>query len=88
MMHANAMYCIAPFPAANLPSTQDDATGRSALMAAAAVGATEAVEALLQGGAPWNAIDRRGRCAGDYAMDGDHAGAAGAILEAGTTLHP
>jgi type IV protein arginine methyltransferase len=52
-------------------------------MAAAAVGALEAVEALLQAGAPWNAIDRRGRCAGDYAMEGDHAGAAGAILEAG-----
>ena len=62
---------------------QDDATGRSALMAAAAAGATEAVEALLQAGAPWNAIDRRGRCAGDYAMEGDHGDAAGAILEAG-----
>lgn len=52
-------------------------------MAAAAVGATDAVEALLEAGAPWNAIDRRGRCAGDFAMEGDHAGAAGAILEAG-----
>lgn len=62
---------------------QDDATGQSALMAAAAAGATEAVEALLQAGAPWNAVDRRGRCAGDYAMEGDHGDAAGAILEAG-----
>ena len=64
---------------------QDDATGKSALMAAAGAGATEAVEALLGAGAPWNAIDRRGRCAGDCAMEGDHAGAAGAILEAGST---
>lgn len=62
---------------------QDDETGQSVLMAAAAAGATEAVEALLEAGAPWNAIDRRGRCAGDFAMDGDHADAAGAILEAG-----
>lgn len=66
-------------------TSQADATGQSALMAAAALGATDAVEALLEAGAPWNAIDRQGRCAGDFAMAGDHAGAAGAILEAGAT---
>jgi len=63
--------------------TQDEATGTSPLMAAAALGDTASVEALLAAGAPWNALDRRGRCAGDCAMAGDHGDAAGAILEAG-----
>jgi type IV protein arginine methyltransferase len=26
------------------------------------------VRALLAAGAPWNALDRQGRCAGEYAM--------------------
>ena len=89
MIHAaQAPHCDASLTPTALPSTQDDATGHSALMAAAAAGATEAVEALLGAGAPWNAIDRRGRCAGDYAMEGDHAGAAGSILEAGMVSVP
>ena len=30
------------------------------------------VKKLLEKGAPWNAIDRAGRCAGEYAIDKNH----------------
>jgi len=54
------------------PAQYDDATGASCLMLAAARGAARVCAALLQAGAPWNALDRRGRCAGEYALDGSH----------------
>lgn len=41
-------------------------------MVAAGGGHLEVVVLLLQGGAPWNALDKRGRCAGEYAVDGGH----------------
>ncbi|KAL5107922.1 Protein arginine N-methyltransferase 2 [Taenia crassiceps] len=46
---------------------QDPQTGMSVLMAAAGAGHAEVVRYLLDEGAPWNAVDRRYRCAGDYA---------------------
>ncbi len=46
----------------------------------------QVVRSLLSAGAPWNALDRRGRCAGDLALEAGHAAAAEAILEAGATL--
>lgn len=46
---------------------QDDTTGQSPLMVASAYGHLDIVQALLEHGAPWNAIDRNGLCAGDYA---------------------
>ena len=44
---------------------------------------TQVARSLLAAGAPWNALDRRGRCAGDLALDAGHSEAAEAILEAG-----
>lgn len=49
-------------------SCHDDATGETCLMRAAMNGHVEAVEKLLASGAPWNALDRRGLCAGDHAL--------------------
>lgn len=52
---------------------QLDATGASPLMAAAAAGHIAVCRYLLQeGGAPWNAVDRFGQCAGNYATDREH----------------
>jgi hypothetical protein len=34
-------------------------------------------------GAPWNAIDKEGRCAGEYAMDAGQQEAIDVLLEAG-----
>ena len=53
-------------------SQQDQTTGRSPLMAAAASGYGPLCTYLLQQGAPWNAIDRQGQCAGNYATNGQH----------------
>lgn len=51
---------------------QDSQTGMSVLMAAAGAGHAEVVRYLLDEGAPWNAVDRRYRCAGDYAAMNGH----------------
>mmetsp|Transcript_7592 Transcript_7592/g.18588 ORF Transcript_7592/g.18588 Transcript_7592/m.18588 type:complete len:136 (+) Transcript_7592:87-494(+) len=52
---------------------QDLETGLSPLMAASKAGNVGLVKTLLEeGGAPWNAIDRMGKCAGDYATDHEH----------------
>ena len=50
---------------------QDDSTGISPLMAASKAGHLELVRMLLDQGAPWNAIDRNGQCAGNYATDAE-----------------
>ena len=51
---------------------QDESTGRSPLMAAAEKGHLDICNLLLEHGAPWNAVDRRGLCAGNYATDAEH----------------
>ena len=38
------------------------------MMQAAAAGHLESVKLLLMEGAPWNATDRSGKCAGDHAV--------------------
>ena len=48
---------------------QEEDDGRSGLMLAAAAGHEPVVRALLKAGAPWNAVDRRGQSAGNYALD-------------------
>ena len=53
-------------------SLQDNTTGKSPLMVASAKGHLDCVKLLLNEGAPWNAIDRRGQCAGDYATTAEH----------------
>ena len=71
-------------PGANAAASyQDPATGRSPLFAAAEADSVECVAVLLEAGAPWNATDRRGRCAGDAAVAKGCSDAAGALLEAG-----
>ena len=47
---------------------------------------TQVARSMLAAGAPWNALDRRGRCAGDLALEAGHSEAAEAILEAGARL--
>ena len=52
---------------------QDQETGLSPLMAAAKAGHVGLVKTLLEdGGAPWNALDRQNKCAGDHATDNEH----------------
>lgn len=52
---------------------QDQETGLSPLMAAAKAGNIGLVKTLLEdGGAPWNALDRQNKCAGDHATDNEH----------------
>ena len=48
---------------------QEEVNGISALMLASAGGHSAIVEVLLSAGAPWNALDRAGRCAGNHALD-------------------
>lgn len=57
--------------------------GRSVLMAAAADGHVEVVQALLAAGAPWNAVDRKGKCAGTLALEQSHQAAVDEIVKAG-----
>lgn len=38
---------------------------------------------LLEAGAPWNALDRKGNCAGDYAMNAGHQEAYEVLMDAG-----
>lgn len=62
---------------------QDDSDGSSVLMHAAAQGSLDAVVLLLNHGAPWNALDRANRCAGEYAIEQGHEEVAQYLLEAG-----
>ena len=52
-----------------LAATQDQTTGKSPLMNAAQYGHLDICQTLIDVGAPWNAVDRYGKCAGDYATD-------------------
>jgi protein arginine N-methyltransferase 2 len=61
---------------------QEDEDGHSALMLAAGGGHGHVVELLLWAGAPWNAIDRRGRCAGNHALDNGHQPVVDQIVDA------
>lgn len=47
---------------------QETREGMSPMMGAARGGHVAVVRRLLEAGAPWNAVDRAGRCAGDHAM--------------------
>ena len=62
---------------------QDEETGCSCLMRAAKHGCLSNVKKLLTAGAPWNAVDRQGLCAGDHAIAGGHEDTAAALLDAG-----
>ncbi|VDL62834.1 unnamed protein product [Hymenolepis diminuta] len=60
---------------------QDPQTGMSVLMAAAGSGHIEIVRYLLDQGAPWNAVDRKYRCAGDYAAMNGHQAIVDLIMD-------
>ena len=64
-------------------SQQYPLTGQSPLMAAASLGNGPLVELLLQAGAPWNAVDRQGQCAGDYATSNEHWGVVTLLVDWG-----
>jgi protein arginine N-methyltransferase 2 len=65
-------------------SQQDKETGMSPLMAASKVGNLALVQELLNAGAPWNAIDRAGQCAGNYATDAECWDVVNLLVEWGT----
>lgn len=67
----------------SLASFQAESNGRSALMAAAGAGSLECVQLLLERGAPWNALDREGKCAGEYAMESGSQACVDALVNAG-----
>ena len=66
-------------------SYQDSATGQSALMLAAGNGHAEVVSELLINGAPYNAVDKEGKCAGNYALEAGHSRIVDALVDAGVT---
>ena len=67
-----------------LASYQDPTTGTSPLMIASQYGHIKICQTLLDNGAPWNAIDRYGKCAGDYATDAQRWDVVNLLVEAGT----
>lgn len=71
--------------APDLATYQDNETGTSVLMAAAEAGASKVCSLLLEVGAPWNALDRNGRCAGEYAVDAGHQDIVDLLVTAGVT---
>ena len=67
-----------------LAAQQDPNTGLSPLMIAAKQGHLDVCLALLEVGAPWNAIDQYGQCAGNYATDNQHWEVVNLLVEYGT----
>ncbi len=65
-------------------SLQDEETGLSPLMIAAKNGHLDICKVLLEDGAPWNAIDRQGKCAGNYATENEHWDIVNLLVDAGT----
>eukprot|EP00466_Bigelowiella_natans_P013284 jgi/Bigna1/48887/estExt_Genewise1.C_340012 len=55
------------------------------MMAAAVGGHCEVIHELLCNGAPWNAVDKHGRSAGNYALKAGHQKAVDQIVNAGVT---
>lgn len=66
---------------ANLAAACDEETGVTALMISASMGHAEAVELLLERGGVWNAQDRKGRTAGEHAIDAEYYAVAETILD-------
>lgn len=63
---------------------QDETTGQSPLMVASARGQAALVQLLLEAGAPWNAVDRQGQCAGNCATDAEQWEIVNFLVEWGT----
>ncbi|KNC47241.1 arginine N-methyltransferase 2 [Thecamonas trahens ATCC 50062] len=62
---------------------QESVRGLSPLMLAAGSGNLDVVSALLLAGAPWNALDRKGYCAGDHALLNGHQEVVDVLVNAG-----
>ncbi|KAL2651175.1 hypothetical protein R1flu_019303 [Riccia fluitans] len=60
-----------------------DSKGLTPLMHAALNGHASVLNTLLEPGAPWNALDPSGPCAGDYALENEHQDAIEVLLNAG-----
>jgi len=67
-----------------LAATQNQTTGKSPLMIAAQYGHLDICQTLIDVGAPWNAVDRYGKCAGDYATDNQKWDIVNYLVEVGT----
>jgi protein arginine N-methyltransferase 2 len=67
-----------------LASSQDEVTGLSPLMVASRAGHADVCRILLDAGAPWNALDRTGRCAGDHAVEMERWGVVNLLVDVGT----
>lgn len=52
-------------------------------MLAAQQGSRDIVSSLLSAGAPWNALDKSGRSAGEYAVEGGHIDLYERLIDAG-----
>jgi len=63
---------------------QDQETGRSPLIVASMTGNVAVVQYLLERGAPWNALDRFGQCAGNYATNHQHWDIVNILVDHGT----
>jgi hypothetical protein len=67
----------------SIATYQDPSTGQSALMVAASEqSCIPVIELLLEKGAVWNAVDRHGKCAGNYAVDIGNQEAINVLVEA------
>ena len=67
----------------SIATYQDPSTGQSALMVAASKqSCIPVIELLLEKGAVWNALDRQGKCAGNYAVDIGNQEAINVLVEA------
>ena len=53
-------------------------------MNAAQKGALDICQTLIDVGAPWNAVDRYGKCAGDYATEAQKWDVVNYLVEVGT----
>ena len=67
-----------------LASTQIHDTGLSPLMVASRFGHGTICRALLDAGAPWNALDRAGKCAGDHAVECENWDIVDLLVDVGT----
>ena len=65
-------------------SRQETKKGLSPLMTAAQNGFLEICKFLVENGAPWNAICKAGKCAGNYATENEHWDVVNYLVDTGT----
>ena len=60
-------------------------TGKTPLIISGTLGSLKLTTLLIQNGAPWNAVDRTGNCAGNYASDNGYQEIVNYLVEIATT---